>query len=119
MAAPRRICGQNISSKIGSDRLAGAEPEAERKEREAEGGQEPAVEPPLQHHRDRRRHQLRDTGDKHDLADLECAIPPHIGQENRHQIDRSVEPDAEDEAQHRPQREVAIGEQSEVDERLL
>ena len=46
-------------------------------------------------------------------------MAPDIGEEDRHQIDRSVEPDAEDEAQHRPERKVAIGKQADVDEGLL
>ena len=70
--APRRTCGQNISSKIGGDRLAGAEPEAEREEGEAEGGQEAGVELAAPDATaSGALEKLRDPGHKHDLVRFE------------------------------------------------
>src|SRR6478609_1066559 len=59
---------------------------------------------------ERRRDELRDAGDEHDLADLERAVPAHEGEKHRHQVDGAEEPDAEHKAQEAADREAAVAE---------
>ena len=51
------------------------------------------------------------------VADLQRAVSPHEGEEDRHQVDRAEQADAEDEAEEAADREVAVGEGAEIDDR--
>ena len=110
MARPRITCGQNMAVEVGLRGLEGAEPEAEREEREAAGGQQARVEPLLQHDGDRGHGELRDAGHQHDRADLQRVVAAHEGEEHRHQVDRAEEADPEHEAEQAADREAAVGE---------
>ena len=57
--------------------------------------------------RDRRRDELRDAGHQHDRADLEGVVPAHKGEEDRHQIDRAEQADAEAKAQSAADRKAS------------
>ena len=93
-------------------------PRPSAKTAKAAGGQEARVDALLQRDGDRRHRKLRDAGHQHDRADLQRVVAAHEGEEDRHQIDRAEEADAEDEAEEAADRETAVGEIAEVDDRV-
>ena len=63
--------------------------------------------------------ELGEAGHQHDRADLQRIVAAHEAQEDRHQVDRAVEADAEQEAERTAQGKVAVGECTEIDDGRL
>ena len=53
-----------------------------------------------------------------DQADLQRAVAAHLGQKQRHEIGRAVHPDAHGEGKERAEREIAVEEGAQIDDRL-
>ena len=67
---------------------------------------------------DRRAHEHGDAGDEHGLADHERVVAADAREIERIEIGEAVEPDPEHEREHAAEREVAIGEGPQIDDRL-
>src|SRR5437868_3347122 len=106
-------------AEIGFARLMIAHGKTGGEDRKTDGGQDPRLAAPLELYRNRRGQHLDNAGDQHDLADFEGRMAAHESEEERHEIGRAEEPHAEREAQRAAGGEIAVGEQSQVDDRPL
>ncbi|GCC46959.1 hypothetical protein chiPu_0031165, partial [Chiloscyllium punctatum] len=105
-------------AEIGRTRLEGAETQTEREQGKARRGQRQRADATFEEGRQRRGDELRSSRDQHGGADLEGVMAADEAEEDRHQISRSVETDAEAKAQAAADRERTPPEQGQLRDRI-
>ena len=117
MAKPRDNLRPKHLLVVRARRLERTHGEARREHQEPAARENSRAQAPLQGNDQRRGDQLHGARHQHGLANRQRTMTANVGQKDGHQIDGSVEADAEHETQSASKRQVAISQRTKIDNR--